>query len=129
MKLYGEITVSSQHCKIILLDESNQVHEQWHLLHHDEKTILALLAPYADDIQGLAIASFKFGQDLIQHLMKSGYRVYLANKSRKISRNLLPVSTQDKTDGMLAHQLYLNVSRRSDIGNLIQWKWPLKHAS
>lgn len=134
MKLYGEITVSSQHCKIILLDESNQVHEQWHLLHHDERTILTLLTPYSDSLQGLAICSFKQGQDLIQHLMNAGYRVYLANKPREQCQNLSPLgtraNTQEKMDGMLAHQLYLNVSRRTVIGNnLKQWRWPVRHAS
>ena len=114
MKLYGEISASAHYCKIVLLNDTHEVHEKWHLLHPDEEAVLSLLAPYSEVIQGLAIASFSFRKELIQRLMKSGYRVYLVNHKP---------DPEVQIEGNLAHQLYINISRRPDVSNsLLPWK-------
>jgi transposase len=78
MPLYGGIDLHANNSVVVLLNEQDQVIYQRRLSNYLPE-ILAPLAPYQADIQGIVVESTYNWYWLVDGLMEAGYRVHLAN--------------------------------------------------
>lgn len=78
MKLYGGIDLHSNNCVVVLVDEeSREVLRK--RIDNDLLKMIALLAPYQNDISGLVVESTYNWYWLVDGLMEAGFKVHLAN--------------------------------------------------
>jgi transposase len=64
MKLYGGIDLHSNNCVVVLVDEDS--HEVLRKrIDNDLSKMIALLAPYKNDISGLVVEQHQWGQGLL----------------------------------------------------------------
>jgi transposase len=108
MKLYGAIDLHSNNSYLILLNEYDHVVFQMRCS-NDLSIIVARLAPYQADIQGIAVESTFNWYWLVDGLMAAGYKVHLVNTSAVQQYEGLKF-TQDEHDARwLAHLLRLGI--------------------
>lgn len=108
MKLYGGIDLHGNNNVIALLDEDDRpVFNK--RLDNDIGAVLFALAPYRDDIVGLAVESTFNWYWLVDGLMENGYKVHLANPAAMQQYDGLKYG-DDRTDSRwLAHMLRLGI--------------------
>ena len=78
MKLYGAIDLHSNNSFTVVLDEKDTVVYQKRLP-NDIKIIREQLAPYRDQLQGIAVESTFNWYWLVDGLMDAGYKLHLVN--------------------------------------------------
>lgn len=78
MALYGGIDLHANHSVIVVIDDQDHMVDQKRFPHQLE-SILARLAPYQVELNGLVVASTSNGYWLVDGLMEAGYQVHVAN--------------------------------------------------
>ena len=108
MSLYGGIDLHANNSVIVILNEQDQVIYQQRLDNH-LPTILAHLAPYRSDLQGVVVESTYNWYWLVDGLMAADYRMHLANPAAIQQYSGLKY-TDDRSDARwLVHLLRLGV--------------------
>ena len=108
MKLYGEIDLHSNNSVIGLLDEEDQMIYQ-RRLRNDLSTILEVLEPHREQIQGLAVESTYNWYWLVDGLMEAGYQVHLVNTAAVKQYEGLKHGDDHTDSRWLAHLLRLGI--------------------
>jgi transposase len=108
MKLYGGIDLHSNNSVVALLDTDDQVVYRQRLA-NDAEVILAALAPYRGEVEGLVVESTYNWYWLVDALMDAGYRVHLANTAAIVQYSGLKYSDDDSDAAWLAKLLRLGV--------------------
>jgi len=80
MKLYAGMDLHSSNCYTGIIDERSKKQFSRKLA-NDKRRILSALAPYKEDIEGIAVESTYNWYWLVDSLMEEGYKVHLANPS------------------------------------------------
>ena len=108
MRLYGGIDLHSNNSVIVLLDDEDKTLYQ-RRLGNNLQTILEALAPYQDNLRGLAVESTYNWYWLVDGLMDAGYPVHLVNTAAVKQYEGLKHG-DDHTDARwLAHLLRLGI--------------------
>ena len=108
MKLYGGIDLHSNNSVIALLDEQDKVVYR-RRLPNEIAIVLAELAPFGDDIQGLVVESTYNWYWLVDGLMAAGYEVHLANTAAIVQYEGLKYTDDDSDARWLAKLLHLGL--------------------
>jgi transposase len=108
MPLYGGIDLHANNSVVVLLNEQDQVIYQRRLSNYLPE-ILAPLAPYQADIQGIVVESTYNWYWLVDGLMEAGYRVHLANPGAIQQYSGLKYTDDHSDARWLAHLLRLGV--------------------
>ena len=108
MPLYGGIDLHANNSVVVLLNEQDQVIYQRRLSNYLPE-ILAPLAPYQADIQGVVVESTYNWYWLVDGLMEAGYRVHLANPGAMQQYSGLKYTDDHSDARWLAHLLRLGV--------------------
>ena len=114
MKLYGGIDLHANNSVVAILDEQDhKVYQK--RLRNDLAEVLAQLAPYQPELQGLVVESTYNWYWLVDGLMEAGYQVHLANTAAIQQYSGLKY-TDDQTDARwLAHMLRIGVLKEGYI--------------
>jgi len=108
MKLYGGIDLHGNNNLTTLIDEEDRLVFSKRL-NNNISEVLFMLAPYRDNIVGLAVESTYNWYWLVDGLMENGYKVHLANPAAMQQYEGLKYG-DDKTDSRwLAHMLRLGI--------------------
>jgi transposase len=108
MKLYGGIDLHSNNSVVALLDVDDQVVYRQRLA-NDAVVIVAALAPWREEIEGLVVESTYNWYWLVDALMDAGYRVHLANTAAIVQYSGLKYSDDDSDAAWLAKLLRLGL--------------------
>jgi len=108
MKLYGGIDLHSNNSVVAVTDEHDQVVYRKRLP-NDMDTILSVLEPYREFIQGLVVESTYNWYWLVDGLMDAGYRLHLANTAAIKQYEGLKYSDDDTDACWLAKLLRLGL--------------------
>ncbi len=108
MALYGGIDLHANNSVIVIIDEQDQVVEQKRLPNQLD-TILARLAPYQGQVNGLVVESTYNWYWLVDGLMDAGYRVHLANTAAIQQYEGIKHSNDFSDAQWLAHLLRLDI--------------------
>ena len=108
MKLYGGIDLHSNNSVVALLDADDHVVYRQRLA-NDAEVILAVLAPYRGEVEGLVVESTYNWYWLVDALMDAGYRVHLANTAAIVQYSGLKYSDDDSDAAWLAKLLRLGL--------------------
>jgi len=108
MKLYGGIDLHSNNSVVALLEEGDHVVYRQRLP-NEAQVILAALAPYREEIEGLVVESTYNWYWLVDALMDAGYRVHLANTAAIVQYSGLKYSDDDSDAAWLAKLLRLGL--------------------
>ena len=108
MKLYGGIDLHSNNSVIGLLDEEDQMIYQ-RRVRNDLPTILEILEPHREKIQGVAVESTYNWYWLVDGLMEAGYRVHLVNTAAVKQYEGLKHGDDHTDSRWLAHLLRLGI--------------------
>jgi transposase len=108
MKLYGGIDLHSNNSVVALLDTDDQVVYRQRLA-NDAEVILAALAPYRGEVEGMVVESTYNWYWLVDALMDAGYRVHLANTAAIVQYSGLKYSDDDSDAAWLAKLLRLGL--------------------
>jgi transposase len=104
MKLYGGVDLHSNNSVIVLSDEDDKVIYR-RRLPNDIELVLAELAPFGEDIEGLVVESTYNWYWLVDGLMDTGYRVHLANTAAIVQYEGLEYADDDTDARWLAKLL------------------------
>jgi transposase len=108
MRLYCGIDLHSNNSYLVVLDDRDRVVYR-RRLRNDLGLILQALAPFADQLVGIAVESTFNWYWLVDGLMDAGYRVHLANPGAMQQYDGLK-HADDRSDARwLAHMLWLGV--------------------
>lgn len=108
MVLYCGIDLHSTNNYVAILDETFGV-VKGRRLGNDLEEVLKLLAPYREDLVGIAIESTFNWYWLVDGLMEAGYRVFLVNTSKVKQYEGLKYSDDRHDARWLAHLLGLGI--------------------
>jgi transposase len=108
MKLYGGIDLHSNNSVVALLEEGDHVVYRQRLP-NEAQVILAALAPYREEIEGVVVESTYNWYWLVDALMDAGYRVHLANTAAIVQYSGLKYSDDDSDAAWLAKLLRLGL--------------------
>lgn len=108
MKLYGGIDLHSNNCVIHLIDENADVVLKKRIT-NSLPMMLALLEPYADEIEGLVVESTYNWYWLVDGLMEANYKIHLANTAAIQQYSGLKHGDDDSDANWLANMLRLNI--------------------
>lgn len=103
VKLYAGIDLHSNNSYLAILDESDKVIYQKRLA-NDLATIIEILTPYKDRIEGIVVESTYNWYWLVDGLQKADHQVYLANTTAIQQYSGLKY-TDDKKDAIWLAQL------------------------
>ena len=105
---YGAVDLHSNQSFLVLIDEKDQT--VWRgRVNNDLELVLLALAPYREQIAGVAVESTYNWYWLVDGLEEEGYKVHLANPSA-IKQHEGLKHTDDKWDSFwLAHMKRLNI--------------------
>lgn len=108
MRVYGGIDLHSNNAYLALIDESDRwIHKA--RLPNDLPLILGALAPYREQVVGIAVESTYNWYWLVDGLAEHGYRTHLANPSAMVPYRGLK-HADDRSDARwLAHMLRIGV--------------------
>jgi transposase len=108
MKLYGGIDLHSNNSVVVIQDEEDRrLFEK--RLRNDLSTILAALAPYASELEGIVVESTYNWYWLVDGLMEAGYRVHLAHTTAIQTYAGLKHGDDNTDASWLAHLLRLGL--------------------
>jgi transposase len=108
MRLYCGIDLHSNNCYVVVLDEQDRVVYR-RRLRNDLRLILQELAPFAEQLVGIAVESTFNWYWLVDGLMEAGYRVHLANPAAMQQYDGLKFA-DDRSDACwLAHMLRIGL--------------------
>ena len=108
MRLYCGIDLHSNNCYVVVLDEQDRVVYRGRL-RNDLRLILQELAPFREQLVGIAVESTFNWYWLVDGLMEAGYRLHLANPNAMQQYDGLKF-TDDRSDAKwLAHMLRIGV--------------------
>lgn len=108
MELYGAIDLHSNNSVVSILDEQDQVQYEKRLP-NDLEHILLSLAPYREDLTGLAVESTYNWYWLVDGLMEAGYRLHLVNTAAVKQYEGLKFTDDQYDARWLAHLLRLKI--------------------
>jgi hypothetical protein len=108
MKLYGGIDLHSNNSVVALLDDEGHVVYRQRLA-NDAPVILAALAAFRPDIEGLVVESTYNWYWRVDALMDAGYRVHLANTAAIVQYSGLKYSDDNSDAAWLAKLLRLGL--------------------
>jgi len=108
MKLYGGIDLHSNNSVVALLDDGDHVVYRQRLA-NDAPVILAALAVFREDLEGLVVESTYNWYWLVDALMDAGYRVHLANTGAIVQYSGLKYGDDDSDAAWLAKLLRLGL--------------------
>jgi len=108
MRLYGAIDLHSNNSFTVVLDEKDHVVYQKRLP-NDLKAICEQLAPYREQLQGIAVESTFNWYWLVDGLMEAGFRVHLVNTTAVQQYNGLKFTDDEYDARWLAHLLRLGI--------------------
>ena len=108
MTLYGGIDLHSNNSVVALVDADEHVVYR-HRLANDAAVMLAALAPFREEIEGLVVESAYNWYWLVDALMDAGYRVHLANTAAIVQYSGLKYSDDDSDAAWLAKLLRLGL--------------------
>jgi transposase len=106
--LYCGIDLHSNNCYLVVLDEQDQVIYR-RRLGNGLPLILEELAPFAEQLAGIAVESTFNWYWLVDGLMEAGYRVHLANPSGMQQYSGLKFADDQSDARWLAHMLRLGL--------------------
>ncbi len=107
-RLYGGIDLHSNNCVVVLSPGNDEVVYRKRL-DNNLPGILAALAPYSTDIEGLVVESTYNWYWLVDGLQEAGYRVHLANTAAIQQYEGLKYGDDDSDSCWLAKMLWMNV--------------------
>jgi transposase len=108
MKSYCGIDLHGNNNVVSLIDEADRIMFQKRIP-NDLKTIVAYLAPYKADIEGIVVESTYNWYWLVDGLMEEGYRLHLANPAATKQYEGLKFSDDKGDSRWLAHMLRLGI--------------------
>jgi len=108
MKLYSGIDLHSNNSVVVICDEHDEVVYRKRLP-NDLNTILGVLEPYQQSLEGLVVESTYNWYWLVDGLMDAGYRMHLANTAAIKQYEGLKYSDDDSDAAWLAKLLRLGL--------------------
>ena len=108
MRLYCGIDLHSSNAYLVVLDEQDQVIYR-RRLPNDLGLILQELAPFAEQLVGIAVESTFNWYWLVDGLIEAGYRVHLANPSAMQQYSGLKYADDRSDARWLAHMLRIGI--------------------
>ncbi len=108
MALYGGIDLHANHSVIVVIDDQDHMVDQKRLPHQLD-SILARLAPYPVELNGLVVESTSNWYWLVDGLMEAGYQVHLANTAAIQQYEGIKHSNDFSDAQWLAHLLRLGI--------------------
>jgi transposase len=108
MALYGGIDLHANNSVIVVIDDQDHMVDQKRLPHQLE-SILARLAPYQVELNGLVVESTYNWYWLVDGLMEAGYQVHLANTAAIQQYEGIKHSNDFSDAQWLAHLLRLGI--------------------
>ncbi len=108
MRLYCGIDLHSNNSYLVVLNERDEAVYR-HRLPNDLQLILERLAPFAEQLSGIAIESTFNWYWLVDGLIEAGYRVHLANPNAMQQYNGLKFADDRSDARWLAHMLRIGV--------------------
>lgn len=107
-RLYAAIDLHSNNCVLVVLDEHDKVVLE-RRVRNDLRTILALLAPFRESLQAIAVESTYNWYWLVDGLMEAGFEVKLVNTAKVKVYEGLKYSGDEHDARHLAHLLRLGI--------------------